>query len=188
VGNPLAPENSPLDLTSLTPLNLRLAVALDTSGVATNDLQLKLQYAPVEGSTSCSTVPTGNFADVTLSSAIAYYDDSGYASGQPIIDNPNDPSDGTRTMVPQTYQESNNFTNIASNVYAGQDGMWQFSLVINNSTLKGKDFCLRVYSITDSSILTAANVADVAYAPQMNQLMRDGEWFNRQGILQPFSL
>jgi hypothetical protein len=188
VGNPLAPQNSPLDLSSLTPLNLRVAIAIDNSGVAANDLALKLQYAPRAGAASCSAVPVGNYSDVTQNTVIAYYDSSSYINGAGIVDSPNDPSDGSRTMVTQSYQENNNFTNGASPIYAGQDGIWQFSLVINNSTLKGNDFCLRAYSVTDSNMLTAANVADVAYAPQMIQLMRNGKWFNRQGILQPFSL
>jgi hypothetical protein len=111
-----------------------------------------------------------------------------HSTGDVITDNPEDPKDGDRQMIAQTYQETNNFSNSASAVYAGQDGMWQFSLAINNNTLKGHDFCLRVYSVTGSSILTAANVADVAYAPQMTQMMRNGKWFSRAGKLQPYSL
>jgi hypothetical protein len=188
VGNPLAPLNEGLDLSTLTPLNLRIAVAVDVAGIDLNDNVFKLQYAIKGGSTSCSTVASGNYIDVTTATPIAYYDGSAHGSGDIITENVNDPSDGSRTMVPQTYQEQNNFTNNASSVYAGQDGMWQFSLTINNNTLKGNNFCLRIYSVTGSSMLTAAHVADVAYAPQMNQLLRNGKWFNRQGILQPHSL
>jgi hypothetical protein len=188
VGLPLADLNKGLDLSTLTPLNLRIAVAVDSAGIDVNDSTFKLQYALRGNATSCSTVGSGSYEDVTGSTPIAYYDDNMHSTGDVITDNPEDPKDGDRQMIAQTYQETNNFSNSASAVYAGQDGMWQFSLAINNNTLKGHDFCLRVYSVTGSSILTAANVADVAYAPQMTQMMRNGKWFSRAGKLQPYSL
>ncbi len=187
VGNPLAPLNSGLDLATLTPLNLRIAVAVDASGIDVNDGSFKLQYALKDSAASCAVVSTGNYVDVSTSGAIAYYDDGLNANGESIMDNVNDPSDGNRTMVPQVYRESNNFTNSQSIVYAGQDGMWQFSLNIDNTSLKGKNFCLRV-ATSGGSLLTAVHVADVSYAPQMTQMLKNGKWFNRQGYLQPFSL
>ncbi|HET7630659.1 MAG TPA: hypothetical protein VFK03_04785, partial [Candidatus Saccharimonadales bacterium] len=188
VGNPLAAENKPLDLPTLTPLTLRIAVRVDGSSIDTGGQNFKLQYAVKTGVATCSAVNTINYQDVTTATEIAYYDDSRYASGGGIVDNPNDPTDGSRQILAQTYQESNtNFTNSVSPLYAGQDGMWQFSLVINNATLKGRDFCLRI-ATSGGSVLTALNVADVAYAPQMQQLMRGGEWFDRSGKAKHISL
>jgi hypothetical protein len=185
IGNPFAPLNQPLDLPTLTPLALRLDVAVDNSGIATSGQALKLQYSPIGGSTSCSAVSTTSFSDVTTSGAVQYYDDSNHASGDGLFTNVTDPSDGSRTIVPQTYQESNNFTNSVEPIYAGQDGMWQFSLLINSATMRGKDFCLRVTLASDTyPTLTAANIPEIAYAPQMVQLMHGGNWFNRQGIRQ----
>jgi hypothetical protein len=186
VGNPLAPLNSGLDMSMISPLNLRIAIAVESSGIDFSGSTFKLQYAIKGGAASCSAVGTG-YADVTGATPIAYYDNSSHSSNDLIEDNINDPSDGSRTMVPQSYQETNNFTNNQSIIYAGQDGMWQFSLAINNTTLKGQNFCLRI-ATSGGSLLTAANVADVAYAPQMTQMLKTGKWFNRQGYLQPFSL
>lgn len=180
VGNPLAPQNRPLDLPELTPLTLRLAVRTDGSGVSKSGQSFKLQYAVKTSEATCNAVASTNYQDITSSSELAYYDDSRHASGEAIVDNPNDPSDGSRTMVAQAYEEANPFSNSVAPLYAGQDGMWQFSLVINNSTLKGRDFCIRIALAGDTyPSISALNVADVAYAPQMEQLMRGGEWFSR---------
>jgi uncharacterized delta-60 repeat protein len=186
-GNPLAPQNTPLDLPNLAPLNLRVALRVDTSGVPMNTLSFKLQFARRLGAASCQAVSSGDFNDVTTSTAIAYYDDSSHSTGQPITDSPNDPSDGNRTMLSQSYQESNPFSNGVSDIFAGQDGIWQFALYINNTTLKSTDFCLRVATSTGTS-LSALNVPEVAYAPLMQQLMRGGNWFSRAGAKQNISL
>ncbi|HET7630482.1 MAG TPA: hypothetical protein VFK03_03850, partial [Candidatus Saccharimonadales bacterium] len=186
-GFPVADENKPLDMPKLTPLNLRMAVRVDGSSIDTDGQSLELQYAIRRGEASCKDVSTSSYSIVTNATPIAYYDDASHSSGETITDDPNDPADGSRQMLPQTYQESNPFTNNVSPLYAGQDGIWQFSLVIDNSTLKGRDFCLRI-ATSGGSLLNAINVADVAYAPQMQQLMRGGEWFDRDGTTKHISL
>jgi hypothetical protein len=186
-GSPLAPQNTPKDLANLTPVNLRIALATDVSGILTNGQNFKLQYAVKKNADTCAAVPSGSYIDVTTTTPIAYYDNSNYSSAEAIIENPGDPSDGSRLIRPQTYQESNTFTNSQSLIYAGEDGMWQFSLVIDNSTLRGKDYCLRI-ATSAGTLVAATNVADVSYAPQMQQLMRGGEWFDRSGVKQHISL
>jgi hypothetical protein len=143
-----------------------------------------LEYAIVNGGAACSSVPRANYTGATTASgALRYYDDSRYTDAQPIASGATDPTDGTRVMAPQTYEEQNNFSNSASAIYAGQDGMWQFSLVRDSPTLRGRDFCLRV-ATSGGTQLTASNIAEVSYGPQMTQLMKGGKWFNRAGIKQ----
>jgi hypothetical protein len=178
VGTPQSTQNRPLDLVKISPLILRISVRVDGSGLDKNGQAFKLQYAIRTGEVSCQAVASGAFSDITTSTPIIFYDDSRYVNGQIITDNPNDPNDGTRPNMPQTYVEANTFMNSQSPVYANQNAMWQFSLTINNATLKGRNFCLRIAK-SDNTILTALNVADIAYAPQMEQLMRGRTWFDR---------
>jgi hypothetical protein len=184
IGAPFAPQNTPLDFPNLTPLTLRIAVAVDNSGIRMSGQAFTLEYAIVNGGAACSSVPRANYTGATTASgALRYYDDSRYTDAQPIASGATDPTDGTRVMAPQTYEEQNNFSNSASAIYAGQDGMWQFSLVIDSTTLRGRDFCLRV-ATSGGTQLTASNIAEVSYGPQMTQLMKGGKWFNRAGIKQ----
>lgn len=157
---------------------LRIAVRVDGSGIDTNTQSFKLQYAIRASEASCQVVASGLFTDVGAATPIVFYDDSRFTSGQTIGLNVDDPSDGSRTNMPQSYVESNGFANAQSLAYAGQNMMWQFSLTVNNATMKGKNFCLRIAK-SDNTVLTALNVADIAYAPQMHQLMRGGNWYDR---------
>jgi hypothetical protein len=189
VGNPLATQNKALDLTSLTPITLRVAISVDNSGfnVSDSNLQLKLQFAPLIGANSCSALSSGSYSDVTSTSALQFYDDSRYSDGQAITTDPSDPSDGSRAMQPQSYEESNNFTNSQSALYAGQDGIWQFALTIDNSTLKGRAFCIRV-ATSGGTQLTAANIAEVANSTQSFQRLRQGNWWDQEGKRQYINL
>jgi hypothetical protein len=182
-GFPMAAQNKPLDLNSLNPISLRIAVAVNDSGIDVSSQNFKLQFAPLIGATSCSSLSNGSYSDVTTGTTLHYYDDGNYSDDQQIGTDIADPTDGSRTMVAQSYQESNDFSNGQVPIYAGQDGIWQFSLAINNPTLKGRDFCLRV-ALSSGTALTAANLPEVAYNAQMKALLRGGNWFNRSGIKQ----
>jgi hypothetical protein len=186
-GFPAAAQNKPLDLTSLNPISLRVALAVDNSGIDVSSHNFKLQFAPLIGATSCSAT-TGTYNDVTTSSALHYYDDPSYSNDQLIATDETDPTDGNREMQAQTYQELNNFSNDQSALYAGQDGIWQFSLAIDSATLKGRAFCLRVYDVTNSGQLTADNIGEVANSTQSFQRLRQGAWWNQEGKRQYFNL
>ena len=55
-------------------------------------------------------------------------------------------TDGGRTIVNQTYEEANNFTNSVATIPYGQDGLWDFSLYDYGMTA-GASYCLRaIYS------------------------------------------
>jgi hypothetical protein len=71
-----------------------------------------------------------SYADVTTGTAIAYYDNNGggITDDASLTDNTNDPTHSSDTIVNQTYNEANNFTNSVAAVPVGQDGLWDFAL------------------------------------------------------------
>lgn len=179
-GSILAPQNTPLDQPNLLPFDVRMAIRVDNSGIDTSGQGFKLQYALRGSAASCSAVAASSYANVTTTSKVAYYNDSQFSSGQTIAASADDPTDSGRTIVPQTFQMSNDFTNAVAPLYAGQDGLWQFSLAINGTTPRGSDICLRVALASDTTpSISALNVPDIAYAPMMDRLMGHGNWFSR---------
>ncbi len=105
---------------------------------------LKLQYAAKSG--TCDTAFSGEtYVDVATSSgAIRFYNNTTPSDNDTITASSSDPTHGTDTVVAQTYQESNNF-GVTSTVPAGNDGLWDFSLVDYSATAN-TDYCFRVVS------------------------------------------
>lgn len=142
-GTPLAATN-----TSITtpgdgqPFRLRQEIAVSGVEDAVNDQYLELQYASMSGG-SCGATPSANFTNVSNSSAIGYYSNSGATNGATITSSGNDPSDGN-TIVYETYQQSGTttFANPIA-IPVGEDGMWDFALTTND-TVAGTDYCLRL--------------------------------------------
>lgn len=141
VGTALAAQNTAATLGS-TGATFRTRVLANVSGadLALNK-QFKLQYA-AKGTGTCA-APTGTWTDVSSSTPIAFYDNSVPANGDPLTANANDPTDGSNTIMNQTYVEANPVLNTQSVVLVGQDAKWDFSLK-DNSAPGGTTYCLRM--------------------------------------------
>ena len=156
VGAPLAALNTPTSFPGLSAASrLRLLLHVSNSDLSLSGENFKLQFAQQSG--TCDTSFVGeNYADVTGSSLIAYYDNPTPADGGSLTANANDPSHGVDNVVAQTYEEANNFTNSVAAVSAGEDGMWDFALVDNLAT-PSTTYCLRAV-LSDGTLLDTYTV------------------------------
>jgi hypothetical protein len=116
---------------------------------------------------------------------VRWYNDANLTGGAAIGANTEDPADGTNHIVLQTYQEANPFINSTS-LYVGQDGMWDFNLIVPNGTLPGKDFCVRVVENDGTALGNYNKYAELQFGPTMSQMMRTAGWFDRNGERQPY--
>lgn len=77
---------------------------VDVNNILTNADDFKLQFAEKSG--TCDNDFVGEvYQDVTRTSPIAYNDNSAVADGAALIANINDPVDGGRTLVNQSYKD-----------------------------------------------------------------------------------
>lgn len=161
VGSRLNYQDTPATLvTDGDAFRLRLLLHVNGDGIRGSFEDFKLQFATRSG--SCDTGYSGEtYADVTGSTAIAYNNNSNPTDGLNLTNNDFDPTHSSHTIVTQTYEEANNFTNSgfagASPSFAsgfiggGQDGKWDFALLDNDGTTNGT-YCFRVVK-SDGSVL-----------------------------------
>jgi hypothetical protein len=150
VGAPLASQNT----AAASPpqgkaFRLRMLLSITLAELGIGNKNFKLQYS--ERSGTCDTTFSGEiYNDVsTNSGAIRYFDNSAVSDGNLLTQNIDDPDIGN-DVVPQNYEEGNDFTN-NSTIPIGDDGLWDFSLV-DNSAVASTNYCFRaVYS--DGSLL-----------------------------------
>jgi len=163
VGTALAAQNTAATLSSTgAAFRLRMLLHMTTNKLATKSAQsFKLQFAQRGADNLCDTAFSGEtYADVTTTSVIAYNDNPTPADGATLTANASDPTDGANTIVNQTYEELNNFTNSVAAIPSGQDGKWDFSLK-DNGAPANTTYCLRVVK-ADGSLLDTYN-----YIPQI---------------------
>jgi len=155
VGTTLAAQDNPATLASDgDAFRLRMLLHVGGDGARASLDNFKLQFAQQSG--TCDTGFSGeSYADVTVGTVIAFNDNAGVADGTTLTGNANDPDHG-HTVVDQTYEELNNFTNSSTKIVGGQDGMWDFSLVDNGGTANTA-YCFRVVE-SDGTQLTAYEV------------------------------
>jgi len=161
VGNYLASQDTAATLSYTgQAFRLRLLISVATANLAQNSGNFKLQYAQRGTDNACDTSFSGEtYADVSTSTVIAYNDNPSVSDNNPLTANSNDPV-GTNTIVNQTYEELNNFTNSAAAIPSGQDGKWDFALK-DNGAPANTTYCLRVVK-ADGSLLNT-----YAYIPQI---------------------
>jgi outer membrane protein assembly factor BamB len=162
VGTALADQNTAAALPS-TGAAFRLRMLLHVAGtnLGTSGQAFRLQYAVLSG--ACDTAFSGeSYADVTASTPIAYKDNALAAEGT-LTANGNDPTHG-HTVVNQTYEELNNFTNPAA-INVGQDGMWDFALVDNGAPVSTA-YCFRVVKDPAVVLNTYTVIPQITTAPR----------------------
>jgi hypothetical protein len=159
VGTALANQDTAATLSSTgAAFRLRILLHMTTNKLTTTSAQsFKLQFAQRGGDNLCDTAFSGEtYADVTTASVIAYNDNPTPADGATLTANASDPTHGADTIVNQTYEELNNFTNSVAAIPSGQDGKWDFSLKDNGASANTA-YCFRVVK-SDGSLLDTYTV------------------------------
>ncbi len=156
VGSPLANQDTPAIL--IYPgqvFRLRLLIHISTGTLSISGQEFKLQFGTSTGS-SCTSSPPSLWSDVTATTIISFYDNPTPNDGAPLTPNSNDPTHGADTVVNQTYEEVNNFTNSQAAILPGQDGKWDFALKDNGAPPE-TTYCFRVVK-ADGSLLDTYSV------------------------------
>ncbi len=156
VGSVLANQDTTAALGSnITTFRLRTLLHIGNSQLAISGQAFKLQYVG-KGTGTCASPSGGTpsvYTDVTTSTDIAYNDNATPTDGIALTANGNDPTHGTDTIVNQTYEELNNFTNSVNAIPSGQDGKWDFSLKVN-ANVPNTTYCFQVVKSDGSSLDT----------------------------------
>lgn len=145
--NPLAALNATTTLASSSQqFRLRALIHVSNATLSSSGENFKLQYVD-KGAGSWCGAPSGGtpsgWTDVTASTLLAYYNNASPADGAAMTASTTDPTHSGDTVVAQTYEEANNFTNSQAAIPAGQDGKWDFSLYDNNAP-GNTTYCLRI--------------------------------------------
>jgi hypothetical protein len=155
VGAPLAAQDTAATLGSTgAAFRVRLLLHVADITLGTSGQAYKLQFVG-KGTGTCA-APSGGtpavYTDVTAATAIAYNNNAAPADGATLTANASDPTHGSDTVVNQSYEELNTFTNLAA-IVKGQDGKWDFSL-IDNGAPASTTFCLRAVKSTGTALDT----------------------------------
>ncbi len=145
-GSPKAATNTSIETSKDVPFRLRMGITptdmtWESGSWGPHNNIYKLQYAQLT-SGSCSVQSSGWNDVVSGSGAIRWYDNPSVANNAAISDLGSNDVAVSGTRVPQTYRESNNFTNTSS-ITTSQTGIWDFSLVSSGQPA-GLSFCFRV--------------------------------------------
>lgn len=156
VGTALAIQDTSATLgASGAAFRLRMLLHLANSDLKLSQKNFKLQYVG-KGSGTCASPSGGTpstYTDVTGSTLIAFNDNATPSDGAALTSNANDPVHGNDLTVNQTYEEGNNFTNSQRIMNAGQDGLWDFSL-IDNGAPQDTAYCFRMVESDDTVLQT----------------------------------
>ena len=162
VGTALATQDNPATLgSSGAAFRLRALLHIGTAQLGLNGQSFKLQFAQRGADNLCDTAFSGEtYADITAATVIAYNDNSTPADGAALTANAGDPTHGADTIVNQTYEELNNFTNSVAAIPAGQDGKWDFALK-DNSAPAGTCCCFRAVKSNGSLLDTYTVIPEI---------------------------
>lgn len=144
VGSELGGQNTTGVVQEGTPFRLRSLIHVGGDGTDINRDYYKLQYASTTGG-GCDTSFSGEtYVDVATSTGdIRFYDNSSPLNGANLQATSTDPTHGSDTIVNQTYVEANPFSNSAAKIFGGQDGKWDFSLIMATSAVYSA-YCFRM--------------------------------------------
>ncbi|MBI2120476.1 MAG: hypothetical protein HYT94_02520 [Parcubacteria group bacterium] len=151
------------------PFRLRLLMHVGISDLPQNGLQFKLQFVG-KGTGTCASPSGGtpsSYTDVTTATAISFFNNSGPPDkndGNALTENASDPTHPPDTIVPETYEELNNFTNSAAAVPPGQDGKWDFALY-DNGAPSNTTYCFQAVISDDTPLDTYASRPELTTAP-----------------------
>ena len=173
VGSVLAAQNTPITLASTgQQFRLRMNIRNDFGNLNTGGKNFKLQYVD-KGAGTCASPSGGTpatYTDVTSATLVAFHNNSTATDNGPLTANANDPTDSGRTIVNQSYIESNPFTNNQAGITnQSQSGKWDFSLVDNGANPE-TTYCLRVVGADSNTLLdTYSTFPEVTTAASSGQ-------------------
>lgn len=154
VGMPLAAQDTAATLTATgDKFRLRALVEVQNGNLFASGQDFKLQFIDKSGSLSCASASGGtpsSWTDVTSGTIIAFNDNTP-ADGAALTSTTTDPTHSLHTIVNQTYEEANNFTNTQAAINKAQDGKWDFSLY-DNGAAADTTYCLRIVK-SDGTVL-----------------------------------
>jgi hypothetical protein len=156
VGSPLAGVNASATAPLAgTPFRLRLLLRAANMYANQNGESFKLQYAT--STPGGCTTPTGlTFNDIATSTGnLRYYANASTTDGGALTSTSTDPTDGTYTIVNETYEQSNPFAAAISPIGMNQDGKWDFALV-DSSSPPATTYCIRAVK-SDGTLLDGYN-------------------------------
>jgi hypothetical protein len=179
-GGPVAPPVTPIASQNTSTnqfhpgdtVRLRLLIGIGGSPVALNGQGYKLQVAGVNGVCSNSL----NYADVTASSGpVQYYANSNLTDGMAMSASPNDPTDGSNVIAPQSYIQSNTkFINNQTAITPTQDGEWDIALQINQANGFG-GYCFRVVTAAGALLTSYTNFPQLGVHPNADTILNHGQ-------------
>ena len=148
VGSPLAAKDTEATApTAGTPFRLRLNLGVTDGPLESQPLKLRYYYA-VSG--ACN--PSASYSDVTTSSTLRYYNNSAVSHGIGVAPSGSDPIRSGKTPVYQMYSEQNPL-GAGPTVAPGEDGIWDFALTFDGSTVtKTGAYCLKVTDGDDNDL------------------------------------
>ncbi len=162
-----------------TPFRLRMNLHIAGNDLIQSGQSFKLQFAG-KGAGTCA-APSGtpsSYTDVSNSTQIKYYDNSLSTDGGFFAVNANDPTHSSDVLKRQTYEEANDFTNSASAINIGEDGMWDFALT-DNTAPEGTNYCFRAAKSDGNALNTYSQYAEIATATVTYE-QSAYRWFNNQ--------
>ena len=164
-----------------TVLRLRLLLHVGDKNLAISGQTFNLQYAARGSDNSCDTSFSGEtYANVTAGTPIRFDTSNTAADGDALTANGNDPRHvGTTTpvsdtVINQSYEEANTFTNATASVLAGQDSVWDFALAINPTAPPNTTYCLRALK-TGTTTFSTYNVIPQITTEQHTKLRVKGQ-------------
>jgi hypothetical protein len=163
VGTALAVQDTAGTLaTAGDAFRLRTLLRVDGNDLLTNGQTFKLQFSQQSG--TCDTAFSGEtYADVTAATLIAYRNNATPADEAALTANANDPIDGGRTIVNQSYQELNNSSNSQASILNGQDGKWDFALY-DNGAPSNTAYCFRILKSDGTALSTYTMIPQITTA------------------------
>ena len=158
-------DTSTVAPTQGSPFRLRLLLGMSTYDLPQSAQTFKLQYAPRSG--TCDTSFSGEtYTDISNSSGdIRFYNDPVLTDGQAAASTIYDPTYLGHTNNLQTFSDLPNFTNAISSVPAGQEGLWDFSLVDYSAT-GGSSYCFRAVKLDNGVLNTYTSIPEITTAPE----------------------
>ncbi|MES2214302.1 MAG: hypothetical protein V4465_02885 [Patescibacteria group bacterium] len=153
-----AQDTAPVLGSAGTAFRLRSLFHVATGALNSSGQTFKLQYSPKYS--SCDSGFAGEiYRDISTSTPISFKDNATPSDAATLTTNASDPTHSTDTIVPETYEEANNFTNTAAAIPVGQDGLWDFSLFDNNAPT-GASYCFRAVKFDDTLWAWGTNASE----------------------------
>ncbi len=149
-----------------TPFRLRTLVNVAAANDPISGQAFYLQYASNGTNPTCSTSFSGvTYANVTSTTPISFYSNPSLTDGQNITALSSDPTDGSNTIVPEQYMQSNSYFNdIQSAIPSGEDGEWDIAL--NDTSASPGYYCFRIVTNSGGLLSTYSYIPTLQIVDQ----------------------